>query len=315
MLADADVLLRPLADPAFPVEFHRHFTHSLAFVPLGAAVVAAPFAAMKEWPRAAVFVAALAAYATHPLLDACTSYGTLLYWPFSLRRVSWDCISIVDPVFTLLLLLGVTVAFAKRSRAPALVALLAATAYLSLGSMQHARALEVQREIAADRGHVVERGRTMPTLGNLIVWRSLYESGGMLHADSIRVPPLGEGELRPGDVTPVATEASIPCVSVELSAIRDGYTGRKRALEVFRGLSWFADGYISIVSLDPPTVGDARYSLVSAGFEPLWGVAFHDRGVTVEPEWINIVRRSRPAWGVLLDDLMWTDSGDDLPSN
>ena len=36
---------------------------------------------------------------THGLIDACTSYGTLLYWPISHHRESWDIISIIDPIF------------------------------------------------------------------------------------------------------------------------------------------------------------------------------------------------------------------------
>ena len=36
---------------------------------------------------------------THGFLDACTSYGTSLFWPFSSTRVSWNVISIVDPFF------------------------------------------------------------------------------------------------------------------------------------------------------------------------------------------------------------------------
>ena len=31
-------LLTPLADPALPFELHRHFTHSLVFIPVGAAL-------------------------------------------------------------------------------------------------------------------------------------------------------------------------------------------------------------------------------------------------------------------------------------
>ncbi|WP_019218287.1 metal-dependent hydrolase [Legionella tunisiensis] len=52
-------------------------------------------------------MAALIGYATHGLLDACTNYGTVLFWPFSERRVYWDLISIIDPFFTVPLVLGV----------------------------------------------------------------------------------------------------------------------------------------------------------------------------------------------------------------
>jgi len=44
---------------------------------------------------------------THVLLDAFTSYGTQLFLPFTDWRVSFDSISIIDPVYTLPLLVGV----------------------------------------------------------------------------------------------------------------------------------------------------------------------------------------------------------------
>ena len=40
------------------------------------------------------------------LLDAATSYGTRLFWPFSDERAGWDWIAIVDPAFTVPLLVA-----------------------------------------------------------------------------------------------------------------------------------------------------------------------------------------------------------------
>lgn len=37
---------------------------------------------------------------THPLLDACTTYGTQLFEPFSTLRVAWNVISVADPLYT-----------------------------------------------------------------------------------------------------------------------------------------------------------------------------------------------------------------------
>ena len=54
-------------------------------------------------------------YATHGLLDACTSYGTQLFWPFSDERVAWNNSSIVDPLFTLPIL-ALVIAAAMRGK-------------------------------------------------------------------------------------------------------------------------------------------------------------------------------------------------------
>ena len=63
-------------------------------------------------------------------MDPLTTYGTLLYWPFSDVRVAWNAIAIVDPLFTLVVLAGVALAAWQRRAAPAASALAVCFAYL-----------------------------------------------------------------------------------------------------------------------------------------------------------------------------------------
>ena len=39
ILADADILIRSASDPLLNVEYHRHFTHALVFIPVGGLIV------------------------------------------------------------------------------------------------------------------------------------------------------------------------------------------------------------------------------------------------------------------------------------
>lgn len=55
----------------------------------------------KKWQL--TLAAAMIGMATHGFLDACTSYGTVLFWPWSDKRISWDIIAIIDPLFTIIL--------------------------------------------------------------------------------------------------------------------------------------------------------------------------------------------------------------------
>ena len=41
MLADADIFIRSASDPLLNIEYHRHFSHSLLFIPVGALICAA----------------------------------------------------------------------------------------------------------------------------------------------------------------------------------------------------------------------------------------------------------------------------------
>jgi inner membrane protein len=281
-LADIDVLLEPLADPALPFELHRHFTHALAFVPVGAVVAAAPF---MLWPRGrqevgAVLLAAALGYASHGFIDTCTTYGTHWLWPFSETRLAWDIISIIDPILTLVLVAGVGMALFWRSARPALAALLIAAIYLGLGAWQHGRATGIQRELAEQRGHEIERGRVMPTLGNLVLWRSIYEQDGTLQVDAIRIPVAGPARVQPGDARRRFTIQDLP---------PDG-PGAEELRNRFERFSRFADGYVARTGDEAGhvvRVGDMRYSLAAGGFEPIWGMRI-DPGDVIEPlRWVG----------------------------
>ena len=278
MLADADVFIRSEYDPLLAVEYHRQFTHSLVFIPVGGAVASIPWLLQKKY-RARwkpVLGAAIAAYATHGLLDACTTYGTQLFWPFSSLRVAWDCIAIVDPLFTLVLLAGVISSAKTRKWRPAVIALAICLAYLTIGSIQRERAEAAQNKIAESRGHERSRFDAFPTLANLVVWRSLYQSGDSLFADRIRVPFFGWSEFSPGAVV----------AHTDVSDLPPSYTTDARILEDFRRFRWFSSGWVAQAPDQPEVYGDVRYSLRTDAFDPIWGVRFHP-GSDRPTEWVD----------------------------
>lgn len=66
---------------------------------------AVPNMSAKEW----ILLFFLSIF-THPLLDAMTTYGTMLFWPFTNFRVSISSISIVDPLYSIPFALSLLVA-------------------------------------------------------------------------------------------------------------------------------------------------------------------------------------------------------------
>ena len=81
---DLDVLIRSSTDPILFLEYHRQFTHSLFFIPIGSLIVALVIFPLVKSSMSikTVYFASLLGYATHGLLDACTSYGTQLFCSF-----------------------------------------------------------------------------------------------------------------------------------------------------------------------------------------------------------------------------------------
>ena len=124
--------------------------------------------------------------ATHALLDAATSYGTMLLWPFSNERFAWKIVSVVDPLFSLPIIALVVLSALKRKQVFARLALVWAGVYLALGAVQHEAAWKMGRSIAETRGHTPVRLEVKPSFGNIVVWKSLYEAEGRYYVDAVR---------------------------------------------------------------------------------------------------------------------------------
>ena len=258
---DLDVLIRSSTDPILSLEYHRQFTHSLLFIPFGALIVAFVIFPLvrRSLSIKIVYVASFLGYATHGLLDACTSYGTLLFWPFSNERVTWNNISVVDPLFTIPILALVVIAIIKRKPLFSFFAFAWMTFYLLLGVIQYERALSVATELAHSRGHNPVRLTLKPSLGNLILWKSIYQYEERFYVDAIRTAQystwcLGES-IRMFDY-----QFHLPNLEKDSQQRKD--------IERFR---WFSQDYLGFDD-EKNLVTDVRYSMIPNQIAPMWGL-------------------------------------------
>jgi len=264
---DLDVLIRSGSDPLLFLEFHRQFTHALAFVPLGAllcALLVHPVA--RSWIGfGRLYAFCLLGYASHGLLDACTSYGTQLLWPISDIRVAWNVVSVIDPLFTAPVLALVVVGWLRQRRAWAAAALAWAALYLGVGQVQHWRAQQAAAELAAARGHEAGERLVKPAFANLLVWKSVYRADGWYYVDALR---LGRAAtVYPGErVRALAADPDW----------RPPPAGSRQARDVARFRA-FSAGYLALDPADPDLVIDVRYSLVPNEIDALWGIVLDRR--------------------------------------
>jgi len=286
MAADLDVLIRSDTDPLLAVEFHRHFTHSLAFIPIGGLLASLPWFASRSLRQHARFVvlASTLGYATHAALDACTTYGTLLFWPFSDTRVSLRWISVVDVFFSIPLLAAVIASALCGTPRWAALGLAWGACVMGLGALQQLRAERLQQQVARMRGHELERGAVFPTFTNQIAWRSVYRSGTRYYIDQLRVAPFGATCVTPGSSVPVLDN---PLADAETS--RAMHPNGRRAERLIR---WFSADWVALDPEDASVVGDLRYSLSPGEAVPIWGVRI-DR-VSGKVEWVNNRSRRTP---------------------
>ena len=279
LLPDADVLIRSTSDPLLFLDFHRHFTHAALSVPaiaLLATIVVWPFVRKRLSP-ARIYIYALFGCAFAGVLDACTSYGTHLLWPFSDHAVALGIVSIIDPVVTLTLAVGVFLGLHRMRRRPSAIALLLVVAYLGVGLMQHERAQTAADKLAHNRGHKPERSLVKPTMANLLLWRSLYTVEGRIYADAVRVSAFGDIVIYPG--------ASAPLVDAnELATKGDLTYALNPVLERF---SRFATGLMVRSPNRSDMIGDARYAMLPTSLRPLWGIVPADDGAGYPAEFVT----------------------------
>ena len=262
MAADVDVVISSRTDPLLFLEFHRHFTHSLVFIPVGAFVCAAAlhWLLRRHLSFRQTLLACLLGYASHGLLDACTAYGTQLLWPFSGARIAWNNVSVVDPLFTVPVGALVILAVRRGKAAFGAAALAWAIVYLSIGYLQMLRALDGGAQLAASRHHVPERARAMPSIANLWLWRHVYEFDGRLYVDAIRV--VGAPKFFTG------SSLRVPDAKRDYPWLAPDST---QAVDVAR-FSRFADGYLGVSDAEPTRIVDLRYSALPNEVTGVWAI-------------------------------------------
>ena len=289
LLADADALIQSSTDPLLTLEYHRQFTHSLIFIPAGALLVSlALWLAFKILKRPLgfrrIYLYAFLGCATSGFLDACTSYGTHLLWPFTDERIAWSIVPIFDPLFSLTLGAAMVLGLRWRKTLPARLGLLLAATYLSLGWFQHQRAEEAIRATALLRGHATEKLTVKPTMGNLLLWRSIYRSGGIYYVDAVRVGAGGAGKIYPGTaVRAFDPSRDLPTLSTASVLYRD--IGR---------FDFFSNGYLALHPEDPSLLGDVRYAMLPTSVRPLWGIRLDLQRAETHAPFEASRRMSRP---------------------
>ena len=114
-LPDLDVIV-PYTDAVESFTYHRSWSHSIFILTLLSwplawllrRVTGLSSATKKQW-----WLAIWLILITHPLLDAFTIYGTQIFWPLPLKPVAVGSIFIIDPLFTLPLIVACIIAWRR----------------------------------------------------------------------------------------------------------------------------------------------------------------------------------------------------------
>jgi inner membrane protein len=209
-----------------------------------------------------LFVAALF---THPLLDIFTTYGTQLLAPFSDRRFAFNSVGIIDPAYSLALILALVLGSrwgpgSSRARWVSWLALVGTTLYLLVGLGLNGVAQDRARSELRAQGLRAAEVRAYPTLLQVYLRRIVVR-----HQDGMLVGWLSLWNGRP------VQWAHLPHTE------RHELIDKVRALPEGQVFEWFAMGQTrgrviedsagTIVEID-----DLRYGFPSRPALGIWGI-------------------------------------------
>ncbi|MEQ9440085.1 MAG: metal-dependent hydrolase [Cyclobacteriaceae bacterium] len=237
-IPDLDVLLNPLLSDVQSVLVHRTFSHSLFVLTLLSPLLGyGVYQMYRKTTRANwsdwswLFFASLI---THPLLDAFTNYGTMLFFPFSDIRIAWRTVFIVDPLYTLPLLIGtIVVLFSRRPsgrrRWVNSVALILSSCYLAITVLVKLHVQRVVEEDLAQQKVAYEKFLTTPTFFNNILWSVVvkqedqYQVGYYSLLDQNRTIQLKSIPQQAGLLSPYQADTETKATLDDLITFTEGY--------------------------------------------------------------------------------------------
>jgi len=248
------------ADPVAVMTEHRSFSHSLLVLPWVAAALWWLFKRLGHGRVAQAplrwFWAMQLALVTHPLLDAFTVYGTQLWWPLTPSPTMWSSVFIIDPLYTVWLLIGCVVAWFARARPLAQRALVAGLV-LSCGYLGWSLLAKQLVEREADRALAAMGLGDAPRFSvatpfNTLLWQvvAMTPSGYVIGERSLVAdhgPMTFQGH--PSNVQALRQAADIPAV---------------------QRLNWFNRGFMRAQVVD----GRLQLSDLRMGLEPDYTFTF-----------------------------------------
>ncbi len=194
---------------------------------------------------------------THPLLDSFTTYGTVLFWPFSNMRISLSTISIVDPLYTIpfAIFLLITALYHRDHKHRSVfnwIGISLSTSYLifTIFHKQHINSIfekSLQSENIPYKEYI-----TVPTIFNNLLWYAIAKQ----------------------DTSYVYSYYSVldkekKFISIKTIPANHQHFTSFRNQTATNLLPWFSDGYYNLIRLNDTLIqyNDLRFGSMSGTME------------------------------------------------
>ena len=178
-IPDIDVLFGVFDGPLSSIKYHRGITHSLLFSPLFALFPAAAFLAFSKVKNIRLlWIVALLGIVVHIFFDLITPFGTQILSPLSKTRYALDWMFIIDPFFTLILVLGLAAGklVPTKARIITSVSVAIVTLYVTAAAFNQSVARIMVREAAGKQGIQWTRISALPQPLSMFSWQGLVQT-------------------------------------------------------------------------------------------------------------------------------------------
>ena len=250
-LPDLDVFI-PFDDPIDSFVYHRGWTHSVFVHALAAPVIGEVlirvFKGLRDH-RWLTWATVFLVLSTHAMIDAMTVYGTRIFWPLYPEPVGVGSVFIIDPFYSVPLLVVVIYALCKKNWTTRLRnwvagALIFTTAYMGLSAVLQQYVQWQARIVFQKDENPPEKVYAIAAPFNILLWKVIG-----LHDDRYEnlYYSLLDGETAPD----IYEHARHPELSACLSET-----------PAFKKLQWFSRGYFRTQLVgDKVVVSDLRMGL------------------------------------------------------
>lgn len=181
-IPDMDIIANPWLETHEEVRWHRGWSHGIFGLLLGTGIGSAWLRWRHQigWPLA-LWVSALVLF-FNILVDCFNSYGTQLYEPFSDQRIAWNLLFIIDPLFTLPLLLAIIIGrilhWRQSDQATAWISggIALSVLYLMVAIANKVTVNERFQDSLEAQGFTVQQWFSAPTPFNTLYWRAVAQA-------------------------------------------------------------------------------------------------------------------------------------------
>ncbi|MEE9374137.1 MAG: metal-dependent hydrolase [Saprospiraceae bacterium] len=191
---------------------------------------------------------------THPLLDCFTTYGTQLFQPFSDYRVSFNTISVADPIYTVPFLLCVIICSFYTRNSPRrkwinYTGLIISSLYLIFTVFNKLRIDNTFKNSLENQGIAFDRYMTTPTILNNILWQGIAQKGDTYYMGSYSLFDT--------------KEITFAKIDQNENVLTNGEDDRTVKI-----LKWFTNGYYNVITRKDGKlqINDLRYGSLNGDY-------------------------------------------------